>query len=188
MKRSDPDYIKEWTREKSKDPEYRAKKAAYQRAYNQKNKEKAQQHRKSYYEKNADVCKEKSRAVYHTDLTLSREKLNKRRVNVPWKIMCSSAKGRSNKQGLEFSLTPEYIKSIWPENNCCPVFGTKFTKANIGDSRDASPSLDRIVPSLGYVEGNVIVVSLLANRMKNNGSLQQLKRLYDFYSGLFPDA
>uniref|UniRef100_A0AB74UMJ1 Uncharacterized protein n=1 Tax=Caulobacter phage BL57 TaxID=3348355 RepID=A0AB74UMJ1_9VIRU len=49
---------------------------------------------------------------------------------------------------------------------------------------DHSPSLDRIDNALGYVPGNVVVVSWKANRLKNSGSLQDLKALLTFYESL----
>lgn len=77
-----------------------------------------------------------------------------------------------------------YIKSIWPVNNICPA--TKITlvpallaeKGMIGVP-PTSPSLDKIIPALGYVEGNVAVISMLANRIKNNGTYKELEMLYN---------
>jgi hypothetical protein len=37
-----------------------------------------------------------------------------------------------------------------------------------------SPSLDRIVPEVGYIDGNVRVISDRANRLKSNRTLVQL--------------
>ena len=42
-----------------------------------------------------------------------------------------------------------------------------------------SPSLDRLVPSLGYVKGNVTVISHRANTLKNNASIDELMLLTD---------
>ena len=39
----------------------------------------------------------------------------------------------------------------------------------------SSPSLDRIIPELGYVPGNVQVISHQANTMKSNATLKELK-------------
>lgn len=62
----------------------------------------------------------------------------------------------------------------------CPVFGTTLVKST-GRATDASPSLDRKVPLDGYVPGNVVVVSLKANRIKSDSSLEELRQLVDFY-------
>lgn len=188
MQRSDPNYMVEWRRKKSENSEYRAQRAAYAKMYRDQNKESVKKHRATYYQNNIDLCKQKSQSAYHADVDMSREKLRTRAIKTPWKIMCSSSKKRAKDQNLEFNITPDYIESIWPSNNKCPVFDTEFNKARLGESRDTSASIDRIIPSRGYVEGNIIIVSLLANRMKNNGSLAQLKRLYEYYSSLLPNT
>ena len=41
-----------------------------------------------------------------------------------------------------------------------------------------APSLDRIYPKLGYVPGNVIVISRMANTIKQNASLGQIGKVY----------
>ena len=40
--------------------------------------------------------------------------------------------------------------------------------------RDNSPSLDKIVPELGYVPGNITIVSSKANRLKSQQSPEEL--------------
>lgn len=37
-----------------------------------------------------------------------------------------------------------------------------------------SPSLDKIIPQLGYVKGNIIVMSMKANIMKANATKEEL--------------
>jgi hypothetical protein len=83
----------------------------------------------------------------------------------------SGAKGRAKKEGLPFNLALEDV--VIPE--FCPVF------PNLRLNRDAkvnrqkdSPSLDKIQPHLGYVKGNVVVVSWRANELKRNASWQEL--------------
>lgn len=62
------------------------------------------------------------------------------------------------------TITVPYILSILP--NECPVFGTKFVfKGNKVSSESAT--LDRLVPELGYVPGNIAIISMKANRIKN---------------------
>jgi hypothetical protein len=42
--------------------------------------------------------------------------------------------------------------------------------------RQTSPSLDKIDPEKGYVKGNVMWMSQLANAMKNNATKEELKQ------------
>lgn len=55
----------------------------------------------------------------------------------------------------------------------CPYLEIEIDYEAPGKSWNA-PSVDKIVPSLGYVPGNIQVVSCMANRMKSNASISQL--------------
>ena len=59
--------------------------------------------------------------------------------------------------------------------NKCPVLGIAIDPAVKGKRTDNSPSIDRLVPELGYVKGNIHIMSWRANRIKNNGSLEDWK-------------
>lgn len=67
----------------------------------------------------------------------------------------------------------------------CPVLGIPLA-VNSGRKgpADHSPTLDRIYPHKGYVKGNVIVVSFLANRIKTNATVRQLEQVAKFYKRL----
>lgn len=52
---------------------------------------------------------------------------------------------------------------------------------NINKTKDNIPSVDRIIPSNGYVNGNIIIVSNRANRIKNDATLDELKKVYEYY-------
>jgi hypothetical protein len=86
---------------------------------------------------------------------------------------------RAKKFGVPFSLTLDSIQV--PER--CPVFGFSL---QIGSGRPEynSPTLDRIIPELGYVEQNVIVVSKLANGIKSSATPAQILAVGEFYSEL----
>jgi uncharacterized protein YejL (UPF0352 family) len=49
-------------------------------------------------------------------------------------------------------------------------------------SHDGSPQLDRLVPELGYVVGNVAVISRLANTIKSNATPQQIRAVADWFA------
>ncbi len=83
----------------------------------------------------------------------------------PRRNLLYAAKCRAKKKGLEFSITVEDIE--WPTH--CPILGLElvhFGKFNA----DNLASLDRIDNSLGYVPGNVAVISLRANKLKRDGT------------------
>ena len=139
-------------------PEDKKKKAAAQRAYRSRHVEKAREYSRLYAEQ------------HKGEFNLSR--------------LVSHAKSRAKKYDVPFSITTKYIKSIWPEDNCCPILRTPFVVNKHHDSKCTSATLDKIVPSLGYVEGNVIVISGKANRIKNNATLQELMAVSNYYQSI----
>lgn len=71
---------------------------------------------------------------------------------------------------MEFAL---YVKSIAPAK--CPVFDCPFVERGKGFS-PWSPSIDKKDPALGYVPGNIQVISMLANAMKRDATPEQLQQ------------
>jgi hypothetical protein len=49
-------------------------------------------------------------------------------------------------------------------------------------TQENSPSFDRVDSSKGYVKGNVIVCSWRANRIKNDGTAEEHRKIYEFLS------
>nr|DAO50658.1 MAG TPA: restriction endonuclease [Caudoviricetes sp.] len=90
------------------------------------------------------------------------------------KYIIRSAKRRALSQGIPFDI--DYTDIHIPEY--CPLLGIKLNK-HIGDGGrfDDSPSLDKIIPELGYVKGNVWIISDRANRIKSDASLEELQLL-----------
>lgn len=82
-----------------------------------------------------------------------------------------AARRRAKARGLPFDISKEDI--VIP--NVCPYLGINLLEhVPRGNSRRQVASLDRIIPELGYVKGNVEVVSHLANTMKNDASEKEL--------------
>ena len=87
----------------------------------------------------------------------------------------NSAKQRAAANNLPFNITIDDI--VIPD--VCPLLGIEIIKRNPREPqfhgcRDNSPSLDRLIPSLGYVKGNIIVISNRANTIKNSSTLDEL--------------
>lgn len=95
--------------------------------------------------------------------------------NNPLKRMVGEAKRRAKVEGREFALCPEDL--AMPE--VCPVLGVPFVVSN-GKQVDFSPSLDRFDNDGGYTAENVRVISLLANRIKNSATADQVRRVADW--------
>lgn len=84
----------------------------------------------------------------------------------------SRVKGRAKYKGMEFNISKEDI--VIPEK--CPVLGIPlyFSK---GHNRGNTPSVDRIDNAKGYVKGNVAVISMKANALKKNATIEELKSI-----------
>ena len=82
--------------------------------------------------------------------------------------MWRNAKIRAHARRLAFDITEEDI--VVPE--VCPVLGLPLAYST-GRHADNSPTLDRIIPRLGYVRGNVRVISYRANRLKCDGTYEE---------------
>ncbi len=83
----------------------------------------------------------------------------------------AAAKKRAKEKGLPFDILVEDI--VVPDR--CPVFGVPLTKQEI-KAGPFSPSLDRIIPFLGYTKDNVQVISKKANAMKLDASPDELRQ------------
>lgn len=70
---------------------------------------------------------------------------------------------RARKRGIPFDLTEGDI--IIPD--VCPVLGIKIVRSQ-GKLAPETPTVDKIIPELGYVKGNVAVISWRANRLKSD--------------------
>lgn len=87
-------------------------------------------------------------------------------------LMLSAARTRAKKQGVPFNLTEADL--VIPEY--CPILGVRMRRGE-GKSTPCSPSLDKIIPALGYVPGNIAVISRRANTIKNDASIHELRAL-----------
>jgi hypothetical protein len=77
------------------------------------------------------------------------------------------AKKRAEKAGVPFTLTLENLPPV-PET-CPAIKGAKLERVKFGKgARGLAPSLDRVIPSLGYIPENVVWVSNRVNASKGN--------------------
>lgn len=97
----------------------------------------------------------------------------------PWYRLWIGAKHRAKKKGVPFGLEQEDIKELVIDLLVCPVLGIELNWC-ANKLEDDSPTLDRIVPELGYVKGNIAVISNKANRIKTNASADEIGKVYSW--------
>ena len=84
----------------------------------------------------------------------------------------------SKKNGYPHNVSDDYLKSIFPTDFQCPVLGVTMTFGD--ESLDTSPSLDKIHPDKGYIEGNLVWISYRANKIKSDASIDELHKVWSW--------
>jgi hypothetical protein len=146
--------------------------------------------RKAYRSENKDIVNSKNRLYYykHKERYRLTQKRYEQRILasaasdgiIYSKLLLKAAKGRARKYCLPFNITYEDI----PIPEFCPVLGIKIERNNGKGHTENSASVDRIIPELGYVKGNVIVVSVKANTIKTNATPDEILKVGNYYKEL----
>ena len=95
--------------------------------------------------------------------------------------MVYDAKERAKKKNMDFNLVKKDIH--FPE--VCPVFNIKLEHGR--KNWKSSPTIDRIDNNKGYVLDNCIVVSCIANTIKNSATPKQILKVGNFYKKLYKE-
>lgn len=123
------------------------------------------EYNKKYYSLNKEKVDAKNKTWRLSNLVESNKHSLDWKSNHLESVLFRSAKSRSKKKNLEFSIELKDI--IIPD--FCPILKQPF----VTNSRFAA-TLDRINPSLGYTKDNVWVISKKANMMKNDATIGEL--------------
>ena len=109
----------------------------------------------------------------HKDL-YARLQANSRKRN-PRMHLVIDARARAKRYGIPVDITVDDID--WVTH--CPVLGIELIYGRTGGDgrRRNSATLDRRDNTLGYVKGNVFVLSHRANRIKSDATLEELQAL-----------
>jgi hypothetical protein len=129
---------------------------------NKKNKE------KEYYKNSQQVRKERRKNDPEFRAKINKQKQESRLRNIS-SVLLGECKRRALKKGLEFDLTIEDI--VIP--NMCPILLQPIEQGN-KDNYKFSPSVDRIDNTKGYIKGNVQIISMKANTIKNSATIEEL--------------
>jgi hypothetical protein len=159
------------------------------RRYKESNREKVRQSRKDFQERNRNDPEYRKRCAAYSRRSSAKLSVGekRRRAKVyrarrsPIRDMLSDARKRSKYKGWLFDLTFEDL--ILP--SVCPVLGIPLFRGDGGKIAN-SPSIDRIDNTKGYVKGNVAVISLRANALKNDASVEEMRQILRYMEN--PDA
>jgi hypothetical protein len=99
--------------------------------------------------------------------------MNDQKLHKKYRDAKSKAKARS----IEFSLTFEEYKSIF-STMTCSITGKTLTLKH--PSEELRPTVDRITNELGYVAGNVHLVSERMNRLKSDASENEVAQILNY--------
>lgn len=113
----------------------------------------------------------KTREWFANNPGYSNEWQKKNRGRDPLRHTLSQAKIRARRKGIPFELTRQDV--TLPE--ICPVLGTPIDYKALGSFNPNSASLDRLIPALGYVPGNVRIISNRANILKRDATIEELE-------------
>ena len=115
---------------------------------------------------------------YKNNPTAEIERRTQYFIDNPEKYLLTTIKGRCKRDKIPFNLTESDFKDL-PTH--CPVFNIPLER-NLGKrkwSRNAL-SVDKIQPALGYVSGNIQILSRLANNMKSEATPEELLKFADW--------
>ncbi len=139
------------------------------------------EYHKAYYEANKEKWKVYNEPEKHRKFAREfhyrhyKDKLKQKKEewvsnNFEWNLW-SQSKRRAKYSNIEWDL--ELNDITIPE--LCPYLEFPLTRIQGNGLVWTNASLDRIDNTLGYVKGNVQVISRLANSMKQHSSLEELK-------------
>ena len=142
------------------------------RAFNAKYPEKMKAH---------NVKRRADGAKLERDRTKCREYMRKRNHDDPRYFLLSGAKCRAKRDNAPCNITVDDI--VVPAR--CPVLLIPIVRGE-GKPVAGSPSLDKLIPELGYVRGNIAVISHKANSMKQAGTPEELQAVANYVRQQYP--
>lgn len=99
-----------------------------------------------------------------------------------FKLIINNLKSSAKKRNIPFDLTTTDLDEIGIPITC-PVLGIPIYYHR-GKVKDNSISIDRIDSKRGYTKDNIVVVSHRVNKLKSNATLEEMKKIVNFYNDI----
>lgn len=108
------------------------------------------------------------------DRELARTYWRLQRLREPWRHLVKQARTKCRRKKVRFDLTYQWARERWTGR--CELSGLPF---ELGRSTAGlfSPSLDRRIPSLGYIQTNCRFILNGINAFKHTGSDAELREI-----------
>ena len=97
--------------------------------------------------------------------------------------LMAMAKNRAKSKLVDFDLDVDFLVEMWEDQQgCCALTGLPF-KLDISDHRvhPQCPSIDRIIPHLGYIKGNVRLITYHMNVALSEFGVGEFEHLIQSY-------
>lgn len=126
------------------------------------------------YHTECKLCKQTiDRASRNRHLAKRKARKKQYKIENPKMIILGHARARAKRCGFEYNLDHDSFEVPLT----CPILGIPIKLDNNNKEYDSSPSLDRIDNSKGYINGNVQVISMRANRLKADATPEELEKI-----------
>lgn len=128
------------------------------------------------YRKTCKECKNKNQ----------RKNYYNYKKNNPFLARHTKMKASCKQRNIPYNLDEEYLEQIWTEY--CPISGIKLEWPTSSENRSSEnvAELDRFIPELGYIKGNVSWVSRRMNNLKSNASVDELEKILNWMKSWKP--
>ena len=148
---------------------HRRERSAYGKAYRASHKKEKKTYMKDYYASHREESKAYQKAYYTTR---------------PFSRLTHQTANRHRKRGLSHLPTPspEVLETIWKTGGeKCALCGVNIELRHPGGrTHPNAAQLDCVIPSKGYVEGNMTFLCAPCNRMKDKHTAETATRLAAF--------
>ena len=95
-------------------------------------------------------------------------------------VKLRNAKHRARRNNLPYNLTLEFVEALLMTTKTCPICGVTLVASRSSHNVLTTPSVDKLIPSRGYVEDNVNIICWRCNSLKNNATPEELRRIADW--------
>jgi hypothetical protein len=141
-----------------------------EKAYRQENKDKIRIRQKAYHQENKDKIR-----IMQAACKRDYAKRHKGFIDYELFQLLKRAKRRARRDNLPFDLTIEWLRTVVVSH--CPITlqPIDWTKEQVVDGKAGpnSPSIDKNIPKLGYIQSNCAIISHRGNTIKSNGTIDE---------------